>query len=224
MFKAILLDFDGVLADTEPLHFQVFHKVLSGEEITLDEADYYAKYIGLDDKGCFHAVLSDRGYSPTPETIRRLIDRKAGIFWEYLKTSLVFYPGVVEFVRRVAARYRLAIVSGALRREIDYSLETAGIRKQFELITAGEDVTHGKPDPEGYLHTLKELNQKNELAAAECVVIEDSPPGIQAAHAAGMRCLAVSNTFPADQLSMADAVISTLEEYDLTSLERRFRN
>ena len=224
MVKAIFLDFDGVLADTEPLHFQVFHKLLLEEGVTLSQREYYAKYIGLDDKGCFRAVLSDRGYSPTPETIRRLIDRKAGIFWEYLKTSLVFYPGVVEFVSQAAARYRLAIVSGALRSEIDYSLEIAGIRKHFELITAGEDVTHGKPDPEGYLHTLRKLNQKKELAAAECLVIEDSPPGIQAAHVAGMRCLAISNTFPSNQLSMADSVTSTLEEYDLTSLEHRFRN
>jgi HAD superfamily hydrolase (TIGR01509 family) len=222
MLKAIILDFDGVLADTEPLHYRVFHKVLSEEGLGLKEHDYYEKYIGLDDKGCFQAVLSDQGCLSTSEIIRRLVDRKAGLFLQHLKTELVIYPGIVQFIDRAAASYRLAIVSGALRHEIEYVLEAAGIRKQFEHITTAQDIGKGKPDPEGYLHSLRNLSQKTFLAAAECLVIEDSPPGIQAAHAAGMRCLAVSNTYPSHQLLMADAVTSTLQGYDLSSLERRF--
>jgi len=225
MLKAILFDFDGVLADTEPLHLRAFQKVLAEEGLALNERDYYAKYVGLDDKGCFQAVLSDHNPAVTPDMIRRLVERKAKLLLEQLTTNPSIYPGIADFVAVTAQHYRLAIVSGALRHEIEFSLEAAGIRKQFEHITAAQDVQHGKPDPEGYLHALAHLNRQSPVTASECLVIEDTIPGIQAAHAAGMRCLAVSNTFPATELSLlADAVTSTLKGYDLASLARRFWN
>ena len=224
MLKAILFDFDGVLVDTEPLHFQAFQKILAAEGLPLTEQDYYAKYVGFDDKGCFQAVCVDNGRSVTPERIRGLVDRKAALFLEQLKTNLVVYPGITEFVTMAAQRYRLAVVSGALRHEIEYSLEAAGIRRRFEQITAAQDVGNGKPDPEGYLHALRQLNQHAPLIAPECLVIEDTVPGIRAAHDAGMRCLAVSNTFSPNELSLADAVTHTLEDYDLASLVQRFWN
>jgi HAD superfamily hydrolase (TIGR01509 family) len=222
VLKAIIFDFDGVLADTEPIHFLMFHQVLEEEGLPLSERDYYSKYVGLDDKGCFQAILSEHGRSAPLGTIRRLVERKAAMLLAHLQTNLVIFPGVVEFVTTAAARRRLAIASGALRHEIEYVLEAAGIRKPFEHITAAEDVQTGKPDPEGFLHALRHLDQKAPVRATECLVIEDTIAGIQAAQAAGMRCLAVTNTYPADQLAMADAVTSTLKGYDLESLERRF--
>ena len=222
MLKAILFDFDGVLVDTEPLHLQAFQKVLGEEGFALTERDYYAKYVGLDDKGCFQAVLSDQRPAVTASMIQRLVERKAKLFLEHLQTNLSVYPGIADFVAVTARHYRLAIVSGALRHEIEFSLEAAGIRKQFQHITAAQDVQNGKPDPEGYLHALALLNRQSPVTASECLVIEDTIPGIQAAHAAGMRCLAVSNTFPETELSLADAVTSTLKGYDLAVLERRF--
>jgi len=222
MLKAILFDFDGVLVDTEPLHLQAFQKVLAEEGLTLNERDYYAKYVGLDDKGCFQAVLSGQSPAVTAAMIQRLVERKAKLLLEHLKTNLSVYPGIADFVAVTAQHYRLAIVSGALRNEIEFSLEAAGIRKQFQHITAAQDVQNGKPDPEGYLHALAGLNRQSPVTASECLVIEDTIPGIQAAHAAGMRCLAVANTFPATELSLADAVTSTLKGYDLAALEQRF--
>ena len=222
MLKAILFDFDGVLVDTEPLHLRAFQKVLAEEGLALNERDYYAKYVGLDDKGCFQAVLSDQSPAVTAAMIQRLVERKAKLLLEHLKTNLIVYPGIADFVAVTAQHYRLAIVSGALRHEIEFSLEAAGIRKQFQHITAAQDVQNGKPDPEGYLHALSVLNRQSPVTASECLVIEDTLPGIQAAHAGGMRCLAVSNTFPATELSLADAVTSTLQGYDLAALERRF--
>jgi beta-phosphoglucomutase len=224
MLKAILFDFDGVLVDTEPLHLRAFQKVLAEEDLPLSKRDYYTKYVGLDDKGCFQAVLSENGRPTTSETIQCLVDRKAGLFLTQLKTDLIVYPGIAEFVTMAAQRYRLAVVSGALRHEIEYSLEAAGIRRQFEQITAAQDVRNGKPDPEGYLHALRELNQKASVTAPECLVIEDTVPGIRAAHAAGMRCLAVSNTFSPHELSLADEVAPTLDAYDIASLVQRFWN
>ena len=222
MLKAILFDFDGVLFDTEPLHFSVFRKVLAEEGLTLTQHDYYGKYVGYDDKGCFEAILTEHG-RPTPQgTIQRLVERKAALFREHLNSDLVVFPGAVELVSMAATHYRLAIVSGALRHEIEHCLEITGIRKAFEHITAAQDVRRGKPDPEGYLHALRRLNERVPLAASEVLVIEDTVAGIEAAHAAGMRCLAVTHTFEAHQLSAAEAVTPSLQECDLAALERRF--
>jgi beta-phosphoglucomutase len=221
MLKAILFDFDGVLADTEPLHFQIFQQVLREQGLALTEQDYYARYVGLDDIGCFQTILSETGRPTDPDSMGQLVDRKAQLFLARLKKDLVFYPDIIEFVNALASNYRLAIVSGALRHEIEYSLEAAGIRKQFEHITAAQDVEAGKPAPDGYLHALHCLEQKAPLHASECLVIEDTIAGIQAAHAAGMRCLAITNTYPATELALADAVTPTLKGYDLAALSRR---
>jgi beta-phosphoglucomutase-like phosphatase (HAD superfamily) len=224
MLKAILFDFDGVLANTEPLHFRTFREVLAQEGLHLNEENYYARYVGFDDKACFEAVYSDNGRSFTPETIGRLVDRKAGLLLAQLKATHIVYPGIFDFVTTIAPRYRLAVVSGALRDEIEYSLGAAGIRNFFEQITAAQDVRRGKPDPEGYLHALHQLNRVIPLTASECLVIEDTVQGIQAAHAAGMRCLAISNTLSSNELAQADAVTSALKDDDIASLERRFWN
>jgi beta-phosphoglucomutase len=224
MLKAILFDFDGVLADTEPLHFQIFQQVLREQGLALTEQDYYARYVGLDDIGCFETILSGAGRPTDPDIIGRLVDRKAQLFLARLKKDLVFYPDIIEFVNALASDYRLAIVSGALRHEIEYSLEAAGIRKQFEHITAAQDVEAGKPAPDGYLHALHCLQQKAPLHVSECLVIEDTIAGIQAAHAAGMRCLAITNTYPATELALADAVTPTLKGYDLGALSRKLMN
>jgi HAD superfamily hydrolase (TIGR01509 family) len=222
VLKAIIFDFDGVLADTEPLHFRMFQQVLQDEGLSLSERDYYEKYIGFDDRGCFHAILAGHGRNAAPETIRRLVERKAAVMLGHLTTTRVVYPGAVEFVKNVAGRYRRAIVSGALRHEIELILTTAGMRDDFEHITAAEDVLDGKPEPEGYLHALQALNRRAPILASECLVIEDTFFGIQAAHAAGMRCLALSTTSPPDRLGIADAVTTTLQDCDLASLVRRF--
>ncbi len=221
MLKAIIFDFDGVLADTEPLHFRMFQQVLQEEGLPLSERDYYQKYVGFDDKGCFHAILSEHRRDTEPAMIHRLVERKAAMMLGHLTTTSVVYPGAVAFVKNVAGRHRLAIVSGALRHEIELILKTAGMRDDFEHITAAEDVLDGKPAPEGYLHALHSLNRRAPLLAAECLVIEDTLFGIQAAHAAGMRCLAVCTTFTADRLGTADAVTATLQDCDLASLSRR---
>lgn len=222
MLKAIIFDFDGVLADTEPLHFRMFRRILQDEGLPLSERDYYQKYVGFDDKGCFHAVLSEHGRPAPPEAIQLLVERKAALMREHLTTAPVIYPGVAEFVKNVAGRYRRAIVSGALRHEIELILTTAGMRDDFEHITAAEDVRDGKPKPDGYLHALHALNRRAPLLASECLVIEDTLFGIHAAHAAGMRCLALSTTYPPDQLGIADAVTTALKDCDLASLARRF--
>lgn len=222
--RAIIFDFDGVIADTEPLHFAGFQQVLHDQGITLTESDYYARYLGYDDKGCFAAALSTH-QRPAPRTvIDELVARKSQVYLESIQHHLVIFPGVREFVRDVAARYPLAIASGALRHEIELILECAGIRKEFQHITSSEDVTRGKPDPQGFLHALAALNRNqpgSPISNADCLVIEDSIPGIRGARAAGMKVLAVANTHTVQDLHEADAIVHCLEEVRLGELRDR---
>src|SRR5581483_408297 len=149
---------------------------------------------------------------------------KADIYMDHIRQHLVIFPGVREIVREAAAARRLAIASGALRQEIEVILEQAGIRKEFEHITSSEDVAHGKPDPEGYLHALAALNRlrpSERLQAGDCLVIEDSLPGIRAGHAAGMKVLAVANTHVLEDLREADEAVTTLERARVSDLAAR---
>lgn len=226
MLRAVIFDFDGVVADSEPIHFAMFQRVLAEIGLPLAESDYYEHYVGYDDKGCFSTVLAAHGRSVSQAVIDDLIARKTRAFLDQVKQHLVIFPGVRELVRQAAARYRLAIASGALRHEIEFILDAAGIRKEFEHITSAEDVRRGKPDPEGFLHALASLNRsmppgQSPLSAEECLVIEDTIPGIRAAHAAGMRVLAVANTHPLEELIEADARALTLEEVNLDALAAR---
>ncbi|OQW62646.1 MAG: hypothetical protein A4S17_01260 [Proteobacteria bacterium HN_bin10] len=224
--RALLFDFDGVIADSEPVHYAALRQVLAEIGIDLTEADYYEHYLGFDDKGCFTAALTAQGRPLSPSIIDDLVRRKAALFLTHIRQHLVIFPGVREMVRAAAGRFRLAIVSGALRHEIELILEQAGIRKEFEHITSSEDIRRGKPDPEGFLHALAALNRSahseaSPLAAGDCLVIEDSIPGIRAARAAGMKVLAVANTHSLQNLGEADALATTLVGTDLDELRQR---
>ncbi|MBM3240757.1 HAD family phosphatase [Candidatus Poribacteria bacterium] len=218
MLKAIIFDFDGVIADTEPIHLKMFQKVLAEEGIILTEEEYHQKYLALDDKGCFSAVLSDNGRQVDKKLVEDMIRRKSIYFDEHVKNNLIIFPGVVDFVRKATPEHLLAIASGALRHEIEFGLEAAGIRQEFQAIVSAEEVEKGKPDPEPFLKALQELNNIHssspQIQPSECLVIEDSLHGIAAAHEAGMKCLAVTNSYSADELSEADWVTDSLEDYE----------
>jgi beta-phosphoglucomutase-like phosphatase (HAD superfamily) len=121
---------------------------------------------------------------------------------------------VAQFVARAADAFRLAIVSGALRREIELVLERSRLRHHFPVIVAAEDVSVCKPDPEGYLAAHAGLERAGPLARRRCVVFEDSLPGLEAARAAGMRCVALSTSHPAHALNVADLVWPSFEGHD----------
>jgi HAD superfamily hydrolase (TIGR01509 family) len=221
---AVIFDFDGVIADTEPLHFAGFRRTLAEVGIILDESDYYANYLGYDDRGCFIAALEAHGQPSDPIVIARLMERKARAYLDSIREDLIVFPGVREFVQEAAASHPLAIASGALRREIELILEQAGLRKQFSHITSAEDVTRGKPDPQPFLHALQGLNRLHrgqEISPGACLVIEDSIPGIRAGKAAGMKVLAVANTHTVQDLHEAHAVAHSLGQVRLSELHER---
>lgn len=224
MLRAVIFDFNGILVDDEPIHLELFRRVLKEEGISLSDREYYARYLGMDDKGCFRAAFRERGRSIEERQLRQLIQRKADYYRESVKTNVRVFPGVRELVSLAAARFPLAIASGALRSEIEMIIERFGLKNYFQVIVSSEDITEGKPNPEVFLKALSRLNESprgaQSIRPSECLVIEDSKEGILGAHRAGIKCLAVANSHPADQLSEADAVVRSLEGIDLPYLER----
>ena len=224
MIKAIIFDFDGVITDSEPVHLKMFQQVLSELSISISKQEYYETYLGMDDKGCFTTVLQTHGLDASHEVIQSLIDKKAKFMMEYLQNSVFIYPGVVDFVNKAKDRFRLAIASGALRHEIEFVLQQAGINYAFDLIVSAEDVIYGKPDPECFNKALERLNDSSglQLKPGECVVIEDSIAGIEGTLAAGMKCIAVTNTYGTDRLTMADRIVRGLDEINVEDLDSLF--
>lgn len=219
--RAVIFDFDGVIADTEPLHFESLRRTLADIEIILTEKDYYADYLGFDDRGCILEALRINRRPIASSLVEELMAKKAAAYLTSIKDHLVIFPGVREFVEHTAATYPIAIASGALRAEIELVLEQIGIRKAFRHITSAEDVTCGKPNPEPFLQALAGLNRQHSASSIPpdaCLVIEDSRPGIQAARSAGMKVLAVTNTHTVQDLHEADAISYSLSETRLDDL------
>jgi beta-phosphoglucomutase len=220
--KAILFDFDGVIANTEPLHFSAFRQFLQEEGIGLTEQVYAESYVGLTDVECFRTIFMAHKRLISAARLEDLVQRKTRLMQGVLSTRSVLIPGVAEFITAMRARYRLAIVSGALRAEIHLVLYEAGLAAVFEHITSAEDATRGKPDAALYQHALRQLDKKQPLLPLECLAIEDTPHGVQAAQRAGLRCLAVATTLPSAALTSADAVTDRLRADEVPWLIRRF--
>ena len=222
--RAVIFDFDGVIADTEPLHFESLRRTLADSEITLTQKSYYADYLGFDDRGCILEALRINRRPISPSLVEELMAKKAAAYLTSIKDHLVIFPGVREFIEAAVTTYPIAIASGALRAEIELVLEQIGIRKAFCHITSAEDVTCGKPNPEPFLQALAGLNRRHSDAPIppdSCLAIEDSRPGIRAAKAAGMKVLAVANTHPAQDLYEADVISSSLSETRLEDVRAR---
>ena len=144
--QAVLFDFDGVLVNSEPLHFFAFQEVLKAEGIDLTEQQYYRQLLGFDDRGGFQHVLAIHGRQPDPDTVRRLMSRKEHAMQQLIHDrKYQALPGVDQFVRALSRNYPLAICSGALRREIEMMLEGVNLRDCFPVIVSAEDVQVGKP-------------------------------------------------------------------------------
>jgi HAD superfamily hydrolase (TIGR01509 family) len=223
MLRAVIFDFNGIIVDDEPIHFKLFQRVLGEEGIVLTEEDYYASYLGFDDRGAFMAGFRENSRPLSAAKLQELIERKAVYYQEAIRNHVTVFPGVKNLVADLAQTLPLAVASGALRHEIETILKTLGLLDHFRAIVAAEDVTQGKPEPEIYLKALEALNARGgngkPIEAADCVVIEDSKEGIRGARRAGMKCLAVTNSHPAELLSDADAVVKNLEDVKLNFLQ-----
>jgi beta-phosphoglucomutase len=219
--RSTLFDFNGVLVDDEAVHLAAFREVVRPLGIELDDAIYAERYLGFDDAGAFRAMLVDAGRAATPAEVSRLIEAKKPAYMARIATSLVIFEGARDLVRRRAKLGPVGIVSGALRHEIEHALGVMDVRDQVAFIVSAEDTTECKPHPEGYLLGLKHLGVESMAPFAKreragIVVLEDSLAGVVAAKHAGLRCVGVASSYPADRLraSGADVVVERL--LDLT--------
>ncbi|HVO92183.1 MAG TPA: HAD family phosphatase [Terriglobales bacterium] len=223
MLHALIFDFNGIIVDDEPIHFQLFQRVFREEGIELTKEAYYSRYLGFDDRGAFQAGFEDNRRALNDAKLAELIDRKAVYYQDAIRNHVAIFPGVKSLIASLAASLPLAVASGALRHEIETILAGAGLLNHFQAIISAEDVEHGKPEPEIFLKALGALNKLQAgtpLAPANCLVIEDSKEGIRGARRAGMKCLAVTNSHPAELLKEADAIVGSLEEVTLADLQK----
>jgi HAD superfamily hydrolase (TIGR01509 family) len=212
--RAVIFDFDGVLVDSEPLHFLAFHEVLKRESIELTEAEYYEHCIGVDDRGSFRAIYQTKGLELVPKVKLRLLARKSQVMRELIQNRKPkALPGAAQLVRGLWRHYPLAICSGALRDEIEIMLEGISLRDCFEVIVSSEDVTVGKPDPQGYLLALEKLAAASgkTIKPEDCLIVEDAPSVIERVKEVGFKTLGVATTRPMSMLAMADYSVSNLE-------------
>jgi beta-phosphoglucomutase len=215
MTPGILFDFNGVIVDDESQHCDALVATLAEYGYSLDQETYYREYLGFDDRECFRFSFARMGLPQSDAAIAQAVARKHSVYQQAVSGSMRLVPGADEFVENAALDgFQLAIVSGALRQEIELVLELTGLRPHFSHIIAAEDVPACKPDPLGYTRALAML----ELQPRRCVVIEDSIPGLRAARAAGLRCAMLTTSHSEDACREADLVWQDFVGHDAAEL------
>jgi HAD superfamily hydrolase (TIGR01509 family) len=220
--QAIVFDFDGVIANSEPLHLLAFQQALAEDGVELSATDYYSRDLGYDDVGMFEALGRDRGMPMESERVTELVLRKGDRMQDLLRSGSVVFPGALEFIREAAAAVPIAIASGALRHEIDEIIDAAGIANLFATIVAAGDTPESKPSPAPYRLAFEQLREKTgrPLDPRRSVAIEDSRWGLESARGAGLRLVGVTSSYSAGELSSAELVVDGLGTLTLPALDK----
>ncbi len=221
MLAAVIFDFDGVIVDTERLHYEALNQILEPMGLGFPWHIYVRDLIGFDDRGAFEAVLKKARQPFSPAEIQQLVERKAITFQHRVGVEPPDpFPGSVELIRRLAGRLPLGLCSGALRSDIAPVFSALGLDGAFDVLVTADDVRYSKPDPACYRLAVRKLGQRHgiELNPAHCLAIEDTPAGIQAARGARLRVLALTNSYDGAYLDQADHVRDTLVGLDLDEL------
>ncbi|MEQ1729783.1 MAG: HAD family phosphatase [Vicinamibacterales bacterium] len=218
--QAVIFDFDGVIANSEPLHLRAFQQVLGEVGILLTAEEYYARYLGFDDVGAFQAVGQDRGVTMSAALVQSLVNQKGEKLHQILEAGDVMFRGAADFIRTAAQAVPIAIASGALRHEIDDIVSAAGLAPLFETIVASGDTPESKPSPAPYQLAFNRLKAVHpQLEAHRCVAIEDSRWGLVSAAGAGLRCVGVTTSYRADELGDAELIVEGLHRLTLSALD-----
>lgn len=221
MIEAIFFDFNGVIIDDEPLQMAAYKDVLGEHGMELTESDYYGA-LGMDDKTFVRAAFERGRKKLTDAILKTVLASKTLRHRMLIENQLPLFPGVVTFLKATARHYSLGLVSMAVQEEIQYVLERARLASLFSVIVSAENVSSCKPAPECYCIALEKLNEIRRdqrqlpLLADECLIIEDSPPGIMSGRQAGMRTLGITNTVSDEQLRAAGAEVVTASLADWT--------
>jgi phosphoglycolate phosphatase/beta-phosphoglucomutase len=220
MIKAILFDFNGVIIDDETIQMKAYEQILKGHEIDLTEELYFSA-LGMDDRTFVRSMFEHAKKPLTDAVLETVLDAKTDLHRQMIE-DLPLFPGVLTFLKAAAREFDLGLVSMANKIEVGYVFQRANLTPLFSVIVTAEDASVCKPAPDCYLAGLMKLNEKRQherklpLLASECLAIEDSPPGIQSARAAGMRTLGITNTVAAAALREAGAEVVTASLADWT--------
>lgn len=229
MIQAIFFDFNGVIIDDEPLQMAAYKELLREHGVDLSESDYY-NALGMDDRTFVRYAFERANKSVSDDDLKLMMDAKTLRHREMIAEELPLFPGVVTFLKAAAREYSLGLVSMAVRDEIEYVLERARLLRLFSVVVSAEDVSACKPAPECYQTAFRKLNEKRQaerrlpLFPAECLVVEDSPPGIASGRGAGMRTLGITNTVTEQQLRAAgaDVVTASLADWNTDAVQHVF--
>jgi beta-phosphoglucomutase len=221
MLNAVIFDFDGIIVDTEPLHYRAFQEILEPMGLGYSWQEYLERYMGFDDRDAFREAFQVAGRPLSDNELKECIEEKAQAFLRIVSGGVPPYPGVVELIRAISGNLPLALCSGALRSDIDPILAQLGLTAAFDVLVTADEVAASKPDPESYrlaLHRLQGLFP-GAIAAAASLAVEDTPAGIASATGAGLKVLAVTNSYPAERLTAACRVVDSLAGVDLEALK-----
>jgi beta-phosphoglucomutase len=228
MLKAIVFDFDGVIVDSEPLHYRALLQTTQPFGYEFDYARYMERYLGFDDRGAFEAILVDAGkheQSKDRALIASLVEQKKDVFEAVVAGGVQSYPGMIEFIRAAAANLPVAIASGATTFDIELCLKGLGLRDLFPIIVSADWVEQSKPDPATYRLAVRELAKANpslSLKPEDCLAIEDTAAGIDSARGAGLWTLGVMNSCDAATLARAHRVVPRIGGVTLDQLQQWF--
>jgi len=221
MIQAIFFDFNGVIIDDEPLQLAAYKDLLREQGIELTDGDYYSA-LGMDDKTFVRAAFARGKKALTDDLLKTLLEDKVVRHRKLIEAELPLFPRIVTFLKAASRHYSLGLVSMATIAEINYVLDRARLRSLFSVIVSSEDVSVCKPAPDCYRRGLDKLNEERRvgcllpLLARECLVIEDSPAGIESGRQAGMRTLGIKNTVSEEQLRAAGAEVVSASLADWT--------
>ena len=229
MIQAILFDFNGVIIDDERIHLKAYREVFSAEGVSLSDEEYFP-CLGMDDEAFVRAAFARAGRPLTDDAMRAVINREHELHRAFIKAELPVSQGVVTFIKAAARHFQLGIVSMAERSEIDHVLQLASLLNLFSVFVSAEPGLKHKPAPDCYQRGLELLNAQRRtdrrlpLQARECLAIEDAPPGIEAARAAGMRTIGVTNTVSENDLRAAgaDVVTASLADWSVDAVHHLF--
>ena len=220
MLRSVIFDFDGVIIDSEGLHLKAFNQALVPYNVHISTEDYFAEYLGLSDRDLFKALFENNLLQTDGNTLDKLLEQKT-IAFENLINGCKAIAGVREFLEMLKNNdIPMAICSGALLKEITTVLNSNNLAHFFEVIVSAEQVERGKPHPDGFELTLKKLNKlKNQnIKPSECIAIEDSHWGLEAAAATHMHTIAITNSYSAESLKPAEKIIDSLTDLTMTDL------
>ena len=229
MLKAVLFDFNGVIINDEPIHQELINEILLGENLLPLGSEFAELCLGRSDRVCLRNVLTRRGRQVTEEYLTKLINKKASLYRERLGKleKLPIYEEIYSFLKRVKARdLQIGLVTGAIRSEVESILQRTGLGDYFSVIVTGDEISTSKPQPDGYLLAVERFNRWNfnlQLQPWECLVIEDTFAGCEAAKRAGMQVVGIAHTYPFHFMQrVSNWAIDNFSQLDLDRVEETF--